>query len=155
MRLSATLAICLVSSAAAAGQSKSTVADLGWMSGCWTTDGEEGDSYMSEQWTKPLGMMLGTNRTVREGSVGAYEFLKIEEREGEIYYVARPSGAIDETPFKLTNLTDSTATFENPEHDFPKKLVYSLSADGVLTARVEGDDGGFNLEFRPTSCEER
>ncbi|HUF10670.1 MAG TPA: DUF6265 family protein, partial [Rhodothermales bacterium] len=97
MRLSATLAICLVSSAAAAGQSNSTVADLAWMSGCWMTDDEEGSSYMSEQWTKPLGMMLGTNRTVRDGSVKAYEFLKIEEREGEIYYVARPSGAIDET----------------------------------------------------------
>ena len=25
--------------------------------------------------------------------------------------------------------------FENPEHDFPKMLVYSLSADGVLADR--------------------
>jgi len=154
MRLSALLTLCLVSAPASAQPSKATVADLGWMSGCWLMAGEDSTSYMSEHWTRPLGMMLGTNRTIRNGSVKAFEFLRIEEREGEVYYVARPSSAEQETPFKLTPLEGQRAVFENLDHDFPKRLVYSLSADDVLTARVENDESGFELVFRKVGCDE-
>jgi hypothetical protein len=36
--------------------------------------------------------------------------------------------------------------FANPDHDFPKRIVYERSED-ELTARAEGDDGNV-LTFR-------
>jgi len=29
--------------------------------------------------------------------------------------------------------------FENPAHDFPKRITYRLQPDGTLVTRVEGD----------------
>ena len=34
------------------------------------------------------------------------------------------------------------AVFENPNHDFPRRVSYRLNADGSLTARIEGTRGG-------------
>ena len=154
MKLSAILTICLLSTVTAAQPSRPTVADLGWMSGCWVMKNDNSTSFISERWTKPFGKMLGTNRDVRNGSVGFYEYLRIEEREGEIYYVAKPARSTQETSFKLTALEGKSATFENPDHDFPKRIVYSLSPDRVLTARVQGDEREFSLVFRKVSCDE-
>ncbi|OLD54845.1 MAG: hypothetical protein AUI64_04330 [Acidobacteria bacterium 13_1_40CM_2_64_6] len=55
------------------------------------------------------------------------------------------------TDFALTEITDGSATFENPSHDFPKMIRYAKRADGTLEARVS--DGGQRAEaflFRRT-----
>jgi len=31
------------------------------------------------------------------------------------------------------------AVFENPAHDFPKRVIYRKNGEGTLSARVEGD----------------
>ena len=43
-----------------------------------------------------------------------------------------------QTEFKLTSLKGGEAIFENPEHDFPKKIVYARQPDGSLLAAIEG-----------------
>lgn len=120
-----------------AQQPKPTVNDLGWLSGCWeaTRHGRE----INEQWMKPAGQtMLGMGRTVADGKTREYEFLQIrEEQDGAIYYVAKPSGQ-PEGSFKLIKLQNREATFENPEHDFPQRIIYRLQPDGSLFARIEG-----------------
>jgi len=50
-----------------------------------------------------------------------------------------PKARTPGTDFKLTRLTEQEAVFENPAHDFPKRVIYRKSAVGTLTARVEGD----------------
>jgi hypothetical protein len=52
--------------------------------------------------------------------------------------VAQPGGRAP-TAFKLTRAGANEAVFENPAHDFPKRIAYRKEADGSLTARVEGD----------------
>jgi hypothetical protein len=42
----------------------------------------------------------------------------------------------------MVELGDSRAVFENPEHDFPKRIIYRLTPDGSLNARVEGIEKG-------------
>ena len=39
--------------------------------------------------------------------------------------------------FLLTGVSDTSAVFENPEHNFPKKITYLLE-DGNLHAYIEG-----------------
>ena len=65
-----------------------SVSDLGWMAGCWASDGREAGS--GETWMAPAGgMMLGMSRSVRDGKANGYEFIRIsEETDGRIIFVA-------------------------------------------------------------------
>jgi hypothetical protein len=85
--------------------------------------------------------MIGMGRTVAGGETAEFEFLRIEEREGRLFYVALPSGQ-KETAFGAIEIADSTVLFENPEHDFPRRIRYRLLPDGSLLARIEGEMGG-------------
>ena len=48
---------------------------------------------------------------------------------------------------------DQISVFENPEHDFPKRIIYRKSADGSLLASIDGGPGTKTLVFplRPMS----
>jgi Domain of unknown function (DUF6265) len=74
-----------------------------------------------------------------EGKSVFFEYLRIESRGSDIYYVAHPKARTPGTDFKLTRLTRQEAVFENPAHDFPKRIIYRKSGDGKLSARIEGD----------------
>ncbi len=125
-----------------------TTADLGWLSGTWQTEGE---TRIEEHWTEPAGgLMLGLNRTIRSGRAMAFEFLRIETRPNGLFYVAQPDGR-EGTDFQLVELTPSRATFENMEHDYPKRIVYRRNHDGTLTAEISGtrDQPVGRFHFRP------
>ena len=120
---------------------KTSVSDLAWLSGCWESN--RNGREINEQWMKPAGQtMLGMGRTVSKGKTVEYEFVQIrEDGDGSIYYVAKPSGQ-SEASFKLIKYQNREATFENPEHDFPQRVIYRLEPDGSLFARVEGTSNG-------------
>jgi hypothetical protein len=82
--------------------------------------------------------MLGTSRTVRNTAVTAFEFLCIAERGGGLVYSAMPNGRAPATDFLLTAIDATSATFENPGHDFPKRIKYALRPDGSLEATISG-----------------
>ena len=84
--------------------------------------------------------MLAVSRTIRDDVMSAFEFLCIVERDGGLVYTAMPNGRQPATDFTLTKIDDASATFENPEHDFPKMVRYTRRADGSLEAVIS--DGG-------------
>jgi hypothetical protein len=124
-----------------AQEQKPTVDDFAWLAGCWSRSGNGRETV--EHWMKPAGQtMLGMSRTVANGKTREYEFLQIRQQEnGDIYYVALPSGQ-KETWFKLVKGSGRDAVFENPEHDFPQRIIYRLESDGSLFARIEGTSKG-------------
>ena len=114
------------------------LADVAWIAGTWT--GGEGTSAFEERWSPASGgSMLATSRTLRAGAVTAFEFLCIAERSGSLVYTAMPNGRTPATDFMLTAIDPTSATFENPLHDFPKKIRYVKRADGALEATISGD----------------
>jgi len=117
------------------------IADLRWMAGCWSQDGQESGSV--EQWTAPAGgTMLGMSRMVSGGKTVAFEFLRItEDEDGWIWLVASPSGQ-ETARFKLVNMSANEVIFENPDHDFPQRIIYRLDSDGNLVGRIEGEVNG-------------
>lgn len=116
-----------------------TVDQFAWLTGCWTMT--RGESVVEEQWLKPLGgTLMGISRTVKGGRTVEHEFLQIREVDGRIAYVAKPSGQAEAT-FPLKTFSDREVTFENPAHDFPQRIAYRRTAEGV-TARVEGTRNG-------------
>ncbi|MEO6324307.1 MAG: DUF6265 family protein [Thermoanaerobaculia bacterium] len=114
-----------------------TVAALAFLSGSWEL--QNGALLIQEQWTCPgPDSMYATGRTVKNGRTVFFEFLRIEARADGIYYVAQPKGSAP-TDFKLTRLAPGVVVFENPAHDFPKKITYAKGPGDTLVARVEGD----------------
>src|SRR6185295_1134964 len=138
-RLSALLGIALLSASAhaQAPAAKPTLQDFAWLAGHWRI--EQADRQVDEQWMAPAGgLMMGMARNVQGGKVREYEFTLLrQEPNGDIFYVASQSKQ-SETSFKLTSLAGGAAVFENPQHDFPKKIVYARQADGSLLAAIEG-----------------
>jgi uncharacterized protein DUF6265 len=116
---------------------KPTLQDFAWLAGHWRI--EHADRLVDEHWMAPsAGLMMGMARNVQAGKVLEYEFTLLrQEPNGDILYIASPSKQ-SQTAFKLTSLRNGQAVFENPQHDFPTKIVYGLQADGSLLAAIEG-----------------
>jgi Domain of unknown function (DUF6265) len=129
--------VLAASAHAQAPAAKPTLRDFAWLAGHWRI--EQADRLVDEQWMAPVaGLMMGMARNVQDGKVREYEFTLLrQEPNGDIFYVASPSRQT-ETSFKLTSLRNGAAVFENPEHDFPQKVIYAQQADGSLLAAIEG-----------------
>lgn len=124
-----------------------TISELAWISGNWQT-AAGGKAQIEEHWMSPAGgSMVGMGRTIAGGKTVEFEYLRIEQRAEEIYYVASPKGRCPGTDFNLTRLTRQEATFENPEHDFPKRVIYRKNSDGSLTASIDGGAGTKSMSF--------
>ncbi len=128
------------------------LAGVAWLTGCWSMSAP--GVTIEEYWMPPRGgAMLGMSRTVQDGETTAYELVLIREAEGRLLFEAHPSGQAHAV-FESTRLNGETATFENPKHDFPRRIVYSrLSADSI-SAVIDDAKGGGSIEFRyaRTSC---
>jgi hypothetical protein len=127
---------------------KAAIGDLSWLAGAWVgTRGSSGQISIEERWSTPLGgAMLAVSRTVSRGKMSAFEFLRIVERDSGVVYIAQPNGAAP-TEFVLTELDAKRAVFENPRHDYPKRIVYELSAEGALSATIGFIKGGSPRRF--------
>jgi hypothetical protein len=125
--------------AAAPAQSKLSLNDLTWISGCWELNRPNRQTFVNEQWMLPMGnSMLGMSRTVRDGKLAEFEYLRIVQKGDEISYIALPSANEKAETFKMISGSKSQITFENKEHDFPQRIIYTLNPDGTLLAAVEG-----------------
>ena len=118
-----------------------SLSQMSWLEGHWA--GSNTTSTGEERWTPAVGgAMHGISRTLRGGTaLTAFEFLCVAERHGGLVYTAMPNARTPATDFFLTSIDATSATFENPAHDFPKKIRYSLLPDGRLEAIVSGAEG--------------
>ncbi len=123
------------------------LADVAWIAGDWQT-ASGGRRQIEEHWTKPAGgSMMGVSRTVAGDRTVEFEYLRIEQRADGIYYVAHPKARCPGTDFKLTRVSATEAVFENPQHDFPKRIIYRKSADDSLTASIDAGEGSKAMSF--------
>lgn len=116
------------------------VTDLGWMSGRWETVSAEGD-WTEESWAPPRGgLMLGYSRSGAGERLREFEFMRIEAGEdGVPAYLAQPAGR-PAVAFRLTAHDAGSATFDNPAHDFPQRIVYRRTGD-TMVATISALDG--------------
>jgi len=126
---------------------KAAIGDLSWLAGAWVGTRSSGSS-IEERWSPPLGgAMLAVSRTVNtSGKMVAFEYLRIVERDSGLVYIAQPGGKTP-TEFVLTELSPTRAVFDNPRHDYPKRIVYEVSAEGGLSATIGFAKGGTPRRF--------
>ncbi len=126
---------------------KASISDLNWLAGAWVGTRSSGSS-IEERWSPPLGgAMLAVSRSVNtSGKMFAFEYLRIVERDGGLVYIAQPGGKTP-TEFVLSEFSPTHAVFDNPRHDYPKRIMYELSSEGVLIATIGFLKGGTPNRF--------
>jgi hypothetical protein len=118
------------------------IEDLKWMAGCWEQRNDVRKTLITEQWMKPAGdAILGMGRTVRNGKVTGFEYMRIEQTADGLVFISKPKENADETQFKLIRSAAGELVFENPAHDFPQRVIYKLGGAN-LTGRIEGKMNG-------------
>lgn len=133
---SALIAVSLLAVPAVSARAGS-VADLNWLTGCWVQKAR--GVTIEETWLAPSGgALLGVGRTVRDAdnALRNYEFMKIDSPDGVLTFTADPSGQ-NRASFAVKTQTANEIVFEDPEHDFPQRVVYRKVATG-LHAHIEG-----------------
>lgn len=120
-------------------QTKPSVADLFWLSGCW--QGHQGSAVIEEMWSKPAGTtMLGLGRTVENNRTVSFEFMQFREQNGTLAFLPQPQGGAQVTfPFKES--TRGKFVFENLTHDYPQRVSYQRK-NSLLVASIEGTQNG-------------
>jgi hypothetical protein len=115
------------------------VSDLAWMSGRWLT-GENG-RWTEEIWSGPRGgTLMGFSWSGEGAAIDAYEYIRVQPGEDdEIIYLAQPNGGAG-VGFYLVRAEGTTATFENPTHDFPQRIRYARDGD-TMVATISRMDG--------------
>lgn len=120
-----------------ANAAKATLKSFSWLTGKWRT--KSGDGHFEEHWSDAAGgMIIGMGREVKGGKLSFFEYLRVEQRKDGIFYVAQPFGKPG-TDFKLTECSESVYRFENPTHDFPKRIEYTRRQDGSVEVCGTGD----------------
>ena len=113
---------------------------LSWFEGHW--QGVSGGVAMEEQWTSVRGgALLGLHRDVKGERMVSFEFLRIQATAEGTFYYASPRSK-PPVAFKLKELGERRAVFENLQHDFPQRILYWLDAAGAMHARIEGPQAG-------------
>jgi hypothetical protein len=127
---------------------------LSWLAGCWR--GDSSSRIVDEIWMAPSGDgMLGMGRTVAGGRIVDHEFMQIRVQDGRLVFIAKPARQAEAT-FTASTAGPKEVVFENPDHDFPQRVIYRLRDDGSLLARIEGTENGqprgVDFPMRRTTC---
>ena len=148
---------------AGAGNGKVSIDVFEFMTGCWVIERPEKSMRIEEQWMAPAGgTMIGMSRTVRNKVTTGWEFMRIEVSDSGVHFVSKPKENKDETFFKLStsaaDVKPSTAfaAFDNPEHDFPQRVIYHSNKPDTLSARIEGTmngkTSGVDFPYKRVEC---
>jgi hypothetical protein len=138
MKTIAFVVLLLTASPAVAGEA-SKVEDLAWMAGSWTQ--EAGGKVVRETWLPPVqGAMAGVTQTHRPGKPASTEFSTITTGSAGVTFTAYVAGQAP-TAFVLRPGAPGEAVFENPDHDFPQRVIYRKCGED-LCARIEGAING-------------
>ena len=134
--------ICLLS-LAACNTIPEAPTELDILVGKWEDVSKQNDQY--EEWD-----MIGPNHLRGKGYVMVHsdtvfiEHLEIKEVDGVLTYEARvPSQNKGQSiQFQLKSQTEGSLVFENMNHDFPQRIIYSVASDTKLIAIIEGISEG-------------
>lgn len=145
---SAMLALACASPLFAQAQNCTSLGDLRWLLGNWHH--ADAGKQMTEQWRQVSAQTfegVGLSRAAA-GSAVDTEMLRLAEMSGEIFYLAKVSHNTLPVAFKLTSCDVGTAVFENPSHDFPRRLEYRLMSADRLQVLVRGSGAkSYTLNF--------
>ena len=142
--------VALLAGAAAQAGPCNSLAPARWLLGAWVADG--GKRIITETWTEASPTTFegqGVTRDRNDGSVVDGEALRLVAMGDGVFYVAKVAHNDYPVAFRLTTCEADRLVFENPGHDFPRRLEYRRVDGDRLEVHVsDGAERGFKLDFR-------
>ena len=126
---------------------QSNLSQLEFLIGTWQVEGKQNfESWKKENDT----VFIGLGYKIKDSISTVTETLKLQVVKDNIVYTATVPNQNDgeAVPFTLNTSRHDLFSFENPDHDFPKKIQYQLTSEGKIMVNVLGEnDKGFSFYF--------
>ncbi|AWI26037.1 hypothetical protein HYN49_09090 [Flavobacterium pallidum] len=113
-----------------------------WLIGRWENDSRAGK--LVEEWMAfNDSMLIGHAYFIIGQDTVFSEDLQLKQHEDSLSYLAKVNGQNNNkiVAFRMTSFRANQMVFENPQHDFPQKIVYSHKADSLI-AEISGVEKG-------------
>jgi hypothetical protein len=127
---------------------KKNTVDFEWLIGTWSINTPK--NKMFETWERLNDSTFkGFTVMIINDDTAYTESIAIEKRSDAWYYIPTVSNQNNNLPveFKLVSTEDGKFAFENPQHDFPQRIIYSNPHSDSLHASIEGmHQGQFRQE---------
>jgi hypothetical protein len=148
MRLFVLLVLFCATIVGAVGQSHANIDDLNWLEGKWNRTNVRDGRTAFEQWKRlSPEVFTGIGAILSEDDTINIEKLQIMARNDTLYYVAEVPENQRPVYFTFTEISPTSFTCENQQHDFPKVIRYVLR-DEILTATISGGDKQVDFVFK-------
>ncbi len=140
-RRSAAFLLLMVSVCFSAGEKRASKSNqFSWLLGNWQMQKKSG--LITESWTQQNdSTMNGESFLIKTtGEKILLERILFVRREGQYFYIPTTANQNNQQPvsFTVTSYSNSGFTAENPEHDFPKRIIYTLINKDSLQAIIDG-----------------
>lgn len=124
---------------------------LAWLTGNWQS--EQSERVTTETWRQVSAKSFeGVGSTQVNQQLKSSESLRLVAMSGGVYYLAKVAHNPLPVAFELKTCAHNVAVFENLNHDFPKRIVYSQLSNNKLTIDVsDAADKGFTINFKRVS----
>lgn len=129
-----------------ASASAQSVTELSWLVGTWNRTNVKAGRAAHERWVKTAEGFEGWGVNLNGADTTFVEKLRIVTKDNKLYYVADVPQNKELTYFLMTAVSANSFTCENPQHDFPKKIVYQLDGD-KLKATISGNGKSMDYLF--------
>jgi hypothetical protein len=133
------LLLAIVSCKNSEANEKDQIKSANWLLGNWSAKMADGD--LSESW-KQLNdsTFQGGSFFIKGKDTLHFESITLQQKGEELFYNATVKGQNENkaVTFKLTTKTAKQLVFENPKHDYPQKITYTLITKDSLVAAISG-----------------
>jgi hypothetical protein len=141
------LLLALISCKNSGSNEKDKIKEARWILGEW--ESKSADGNLSETWKKINDSTFqAQSYFIKQKDTLHFESITLQQNGEVLSYNATVKGQNSDKPvsFKLTNSTEKQLIFENPKHDYPKKIIYTQINEDNLVAEISG-----TLEGKATS----
>ena len=117
----------------------SNIEQANWFLGTWQNNTPDGN--LTEIWKqKNDSIYLGVSYVIIKSDTVFYESISLEKKNKKWNYVVSVKNQNNEQPvsFEMTELTPTQLVFENPNHDFPSKIMYTQISKDSIVAKISG-----------------
>ncbi|WP_410005827.1 DUF6265 family protein [Aequorivita nionensis] len=124
-------------------KSSEKIDELQWLLGTWIN--QNGEEFSQETWSQesPSSFTAFSFTQVGKETVFA-ETMALEQKADSLLLTVATAKPEQEKPvtFKLISSENGQFTFENKNHDFPQRIIYTKPAKDSLHAWIEGTLNG-------------
>ena len=113
---------------------------LSWMLGIWKMPTPDGNIF--EEWIQISDSLFdGRSYLIpKNGDTVFLENIRLLSSNDTLYYLPKVTNQNEgkEIVFTEKSFRQNEVIFENPEHDFPQRIIYNRTSDSTIRAAIEG-----------------